>query len=104
MPEPKLNGYQKLISLDLKLEAPHGLSEPVTIDATCPQLDGFRFFTLLPWDETTVTVQERFFSDSPELNRERIVMSVRSYAERQGWAIKEIAREERAILPSPMTS
>jgi lycopene beta-cyclase len=74
------------------------------MDATCPQLDGFRFFYLLPFDEKRVLVEETYYSDTPELNRERIARSIESYAERRGWKIAKREREEEGVLPIPMTS
>ncbi len=97
-------GYQKFIGFDLLLEEPHGLKHPVIMDATCPQLDGFRFFYLLPFDEKRVLVEETYYSDTPELNRERIARSIESYAERRGWKIAKREREEEGVLPIPMTS
>jgi lycopene beta-cyclase len=104
LPPARLNGYQKFIGLDLKLDGPHGLQAPVIMDANCPQLDGFRFFYLLPWDETRLLIEETFYSDTPDLIEERIRRSIKSYAERRGWKIAKIEREERGVLPIPMTS
>jgi lycopene beta-cyclase len=99
-----LNGYQKFIGYDMTLTEPHGLNAPLVMDATCPQLDGFRFFYLLPWDQTRVLVEETFYSDTPDLNEERISRSIKSYVERKGWTLKSIDREERGVLPVPLTS
>jgi lycopene beta-cyclase len=99
-----LGGFQKFIGIDFELEAPHGLKSPVLMDATCPQLDGFRFFYLLPWDEKRLMVEESYYSDNPNLNRERIERSIRSYVERRGWKIGKSVREESGVLPIPMTA
>lgn len=103
-PKPKLNGFQKFIGYDVLLEQPHGLKTPLIMDATVPQLDGFRFFYLLPWDESRLLVEETFYSDTPDLNSDRLARSIRSYIERRGWKIAKIEREERGVLPLPMTS
>jgi lycopene beta-cyclase len=104
VPTPKLNGFQKFIGFDLLLEEPHGLESPVIMDATCPQLEGFRFFYLLPWDANRLLIEETFYSDTPDLNRERISRSILSYAERKGWKVKKVEREETGVLPIPMTA
>lgn len=104
LPPAGLNGFQKFVGYDITLEAPHGLTGPVLFDATCPQLDGFRFFYLLPWDQTQLLVEEVFYSDTPDLNEERISRSIKSYVERKGWKIKSIDREERGALPVPLTA
>ncbi|RYZ63846.1 MAG: lycopene cyclase, partial [Proteobacteria bacterium] len=103
-PMPGLNGFQKFIGYDVTLEEPHGLEAPIIMDATCPQLDGFRFYYLLPWDQTRVLVEETYYSDTPELNDERVSRSIRSYIERRDWKIKSIDREERGCLAIPLTS
>lgn len=104
LPISGLNGYQKFIGYDVTLEEPHGLTAPVIMDATCPQLDGFRFFYLLPWDQTRLLVEETFYSDTPDLNEERISRSIKAYIERRGWTLKTIDREERGVLPVPLTA
>lgn len=103
-PTRGLNGFQKFIGYDITLEHPHGLGAPLIMDATTPQLDGFRFFYLLPWDQTRLLVEETFYSDTPDLNEERISRSIKAYVERRGWTIKSIDREERGVLPVPLTS
>lgn len=104
LPTPDTNGFRKHAGYDVTLEDPHGLVAPVLMDATCPQLDGFRFFRLIPWDEKKLLVEETFYSDSPELNFDRISKSVRSYIERRGWKIKSIDKEEKSVCPLPLTS
>ena len=104
MPPAMVNGFLKSIAYDFRLEEPHGLTAPLIMDATCPQLDGFRYFVALPLDEKTVIVQECFYSDESELNVDRISRSVRAYVERRGWKIAKVEREESATLPIPMVS
>jgi lycopene beta-cyclase len=101
---PKLNGFHKYIAVDFKLMSPHGLTAPILIDATCPQLDGYRFFTVIPWDRQNVTVRETYYSENADLNFDRIRLSIRSYAERLGWRIDVTDREESRVTPIPMTS
>jgi lycopene beta-cyclase len=103
-PATGLNGFQKFIGYDVTLKEPHGLTTPMIMDASCPQLDGFRFFYMLPWDQTRLLVEETFYSDTPDLNEDRISRSIKSYIERRGWAIKSIDREERGVLPIPLTA
>ncbi len=95
-------GWLKFIGFDLKLKKPHGLTRPILVDATVPQMDGFRYFVCLPWDEHRVLIEETFQSSSPELNRERISRSIRAYAERAGWEIESIERTEEGHSPLPL--
>ncbi|MES2962635.1 MAG: lycopene beta-cyclase CrtY, partial [Bdellovibrionota bacterium] len=104
LPPAETNGFRKHVGYDITLEAPHELTSPILMDATCPQLDGLRFFRLIPWDETKLLIEETFYSDSPDLNLDRISKSVRAYVERRGWKIKTIEKEERNVIPLPLTS
>ncbi len=92
-------GWQKFLGLELKLDGPHGLDGPVVMDATVPQLDGYRFVYLLPFAPDEVLVEDTYYADAPELGpgvaRERIL----DYARGRGWAVREVLREERGVLP-----
>jgi lycopene beta-cyclase len=106
LPTAQTNGYQKYLGFDFVLDpsTPHGLTSPVLIDASCPQLEGFRFFRLLPLSDDRVFVAETFYSDSAELNEERTSKSILSYVERRGWKIKKQERKEKGVMPMPLTS
>lgn len=95
-------GWLKYIGFDLKLKKPHGLKRPILVDATVPQMDGFRYFICLPWDDHRVLVEELFQSSAPELNRDRISRSITAYAGRAGWEIESIERTEEGQLPLPL--
>jgi len=99
-----LSGFQKSISLEVELESTHDLVAPVVIDATCPQLDGFRYYQLLPWSDTRLQVSEIYYSDSSDINRERIFRSIRSFINRKGWKIRKELREETRAVALPLTS
>jgi lycopene beta-cyclase len=94
--------YQKFLGLELELAAPHGLAAPVLMDATVPQLDGFRFLYLLPWDERRVLVEDTRYSDTPALDAYGLRREVHGYAERRGWRVVRVAREEAGVLPIPL--
>lgn len=92
-------GWQKFIGQTLRLEAPHGLTRPVIMDATVEQLDGYRFVYLLPWDERTIFVEDTYYSDGPELDRPALNARIAAYADAQGWRVAEIVHHERGVLP-----
>jgi lycopene beta-cyclase len=106
LPSSQTNGYQKYIGFDFVLDpsTPHGLTTPVLMDATCPQLDGFRFFRLLPISNDRIFIAETFYSDTSDLNEERITKSIKSYVERRGWKAKKVDRMEKGVMPMPLTS
>jgi lycopene beta-cyclase len=99
-PSPELVlAWQKFIGRTLRLEAPHGLTEPIVMDATVPQLDGYRFVYVLPFDEHRLLVEDTYYSDGPELERKALRARVDAYALSQGWRVAEVEQEEEGVLP-----
>lgn len=94
--------YQKFLGQDLELNGPHGLTCPMLMDATVEQRDGFRFFYLLPWDETRVLVEDTRYSDGPEVSVEESREAIRAYVEQKDWSIRRVIREEIGSLPIPL--
>jgi len=92
-------GWQKFVGRELLLDAPHGLERPVIMDATVPQIDGYRFVYLLPFDATRVFVEDTYYSDSPAIDHPRLVERIDAYAAARGWRVREVLREESGILP-----
>jgi lycopene beta-cyclase len=95
-------GYQKFLGLELELEQPHGLTAPVLMDATVPQLEGFRFMYLLPWSERSVLVEDTRYADGSALDLPALREQVRSYAAARGWRVARVRREETGVLPIPL--
>jgi lycopene beta-cyclase len=96
------HGYQKFVGLELTLARPHGLTRPVVMDARVPQTDGFRFVYVLPLAPDRLLVEDTYFSDAPELDRDAIACEVLAYAARHGLAVEGIARIEAGVLPLPL--
>ncbi len=94
-------GYQKFVGLELVLGQPHGLTEPVLMDATVEQLDGYRFVYVLPLAVDRLLVEDTYFSDGPALDVEALRARVLRYASAQGLHVERIAREETGVLPMP---
>lgn len=92
-------GYQKFIGLFFRLEHHHGLSGPILMDATIEQRDGYRFIYTLPLADRKVLVEDTYYSETPELDREVICGDIMAYAARQGWAVAETTGLESGILP-----
>jgi lycopene beta-cyclase len=95
-------GYQKFLGLELDFDAEHGLREPILMDATVPQHDGFRFFYVLPLSPRRLLVEDTAFSRSPELDAPRTRAAVLEYGARFG-RVLNVARAERGVLPMPWT-
>ena len=95
--------WQKFVGLDVELEEPHGLHQVVLMDARVPQIDGFRFFYLLPWDERRLLIEDTYYSHHTGLKKERIELEIQNYIERRGWKLKTIERRESGALPLVMS-
>ena len=95
-------GYQKFLGRRVRLRGPHGLDTPLLMDATVPQRDGFRFLYVLPWDETSLLLEDTRYSDTPDLDRPRFRAEIADYAAARGWTIEDVVSEEEGILPIPM--
>lgn len=94
--------WQKFVGVELALAAPHGLERPVLMDATVPQVDGFRFFYALPWDGTHVLLEDTRYSDTPDIIEADYRAEIRAYAKARGWTILDEGRVEAAALPIPL--
>ncbi|MBN8808766.1 MAG: lycopene beta-cyclase CrtY [Sphingomonas sp.] len=92
-------GWQKFVGQELHLAAPHGLTHPVVMDATVEQIDGYRFVYCLPFAEDRVFVEDTYYSDTPDLDRDAIGERIMDYADARGWQMAEVAREEAGALP-----
>lgn len=91
-------GWQKFVGQALRCDAPHGIDRPVIMDATIPQIDGYRFVYLLPWDDRTIFVEDTYYSDSPALDERAIEARIAAYAAEKGWRT-EIVHREQGVLP-----
>jgi lycopene beta-cyclase len=94
-------GFQKFVGLELELARPHNLVEPILMDATVDQIDGYRFVYVLPIGPTRALVEDTVFSDSAALDRAQLRARVLDHARRLGMEPVETVREEVGILPMP---
>lgn len=94
-------GWQKFVGHELVIAGGHGLERPLLLDATVEQIDGFRFAYVLPLDPVRVLVEDTYFSDGPELDREALRARIAAYAARRRWTVARVVREEAGVLPLP---
>jgi lycopene beta-cyclase len=92
-------GFQKFTGRVVDLASPHGLVRPVIMDATVPQDGDFRFMYTLPIGERRLLIEDTRYSDSPAIERDRDTRAISDYAERCGWSIADVVREEHGALP-----
>ncbi len=94
-------GYQKFVGVELALAAPHGLARPIVMDATVPQVGGFRFFYVLPLAADRVLVEDTRFSREPALDGARLERDCLQFAAAAGLAVARVVRTERGVLAMP---
>jgi lycopene beta-cyclase len=91
--------FQKFVGWIVELESPHGLTEPVIMDATIMQDDGYRFFYTLPFSENVVLIEDTHYSDGPSMAAEKYGDEILRYAASEGWRIMDLLRTEEGVLP-----
>lgn len=94
--------FQKFLGLELELAFPHQLSRPTLIDATVPQLDGFRFVYLLPLSPSRLLVEDTYFSTDAELDFAQLERRVMEYVQSRELRVKRVVRRESGVLPLPL--
>ncbi len=95
------SGYQKFVGLEVRTHTAHGLTSPILMDARVEQQDGFRFLYVLPLAEDRLLLEDTCFSGSKELDYDLFCERIHAYAEEQGYAIDELVRAEKGVLPLP---
>jgi lycopene beta-cyclase len=95
------SGFQKFVGLELRLSNPHDLQIPTLIDATVDQTHGFRFIYTLPLGPDTLLIEDTYFHQSPELDKDSIRNDIMQYARRYHFDVKSVVREETGVLPMP---
>lgn len=97
----RATGYQKFVGVEVVLQRAHGLTRPILMDATVPQVDGFRFFYTLPLAADRLLVEDTCFSSTAVLESERLEAEALAYAAAQGWEVAQVLRRESGVLPLP---
>lgn len=91
--------WQKFLGQHVELAEPHGLSQPIVMDATVPQHDGYRFVYVLPFGNRELLIEDTYYSDGAELEADVLRARIADYAQRRGWRIERLVREEQGVLP-----
>lgn len=92
-------GYQKFVGHTIKTKTPHGLDNPIIMDATVEQLGGYRFVYCLPFSGDEVLVEDTYYTDGPELSENEVAARIKAYIQAQGWQVESIIRREKGVLP-----
>ena len=97
-PMPGLElGWQKFVGIEFEARAPDPDCAMI-MDATVPQLDGYRFVYILPLSATRVLVEDTYYSNGTELAADDVANRVRHLAAERGLDGPEL-RRETGILP-----
>ena len=95
-------GWQKFLGREFVLDAPHGRSRPVVMDATVEQIDGYRFVYCLPVAADRMFIEDTYYSDTPDLDTETLTARLHDYAVMRQWPVAQATREESGVLPVAM--
>jgi lycopene beta-cyclase len=90
-------GWQKFVGIEFAAAAPEP-DCPTVMDATVPQIDGYRFVYVLPFTATRVLVEDTYYSDDPALDVAAVADRVRELARQRGLLGPEL-RQETGVLP-----
>ena len=97
-PMPGLElGWQNFLGIEFAAAAPEPDCATV-MDATVPQLDGFRFVYILPLAADRVLVEDTYYRNTPTLDVPLVAERVRALARERGIAGPEL-RHETGVLP-----
>lgn len=91
--------WQLFVGQEWRLAQPHGLTQPLLMDATVAQRNAFRFFYLLPLSPDTLLIEDTRFSNEPALDKADYRAAIGDYAARRNWTLDCLLREESGCLP-----
>lgn len=92
-------GWQKFVGQRWRTARPHGLTRPIVMDATVEQIDGYRFVYVLPFADDELFIEDTYYSDTPNLDRDVVVARIAAYAATKAWVLTDCLGEERGCLP-----
>lgn len=92
-------GWQAFLGQELELAHPHGMKEPVIMDASVTQQGGYRFVYLLPFSPTRLLIEDTHYVDRPTMALSQLRQNIAAYARARGWEIQGLIREETGMLP-----
>ena len=93
-------GYQKFVGHVIKTPTPHGVKQPIIMDATVEQIDGYRFVYCLPYTETELLVEDTYYADGAELKSQEVDARIKDYIRGHlGIGDYEIQHRESGVLP-----
>lgn len=92
-------GFQKFLGQEVRLHQPHGLTQPIIMDASVAQHDGYRFVYVLPLSAHVLLIEDTYYADGDAVALDTLRDNITGYARSRGWAIAGVVREEQGVLP-----
>ncbi|MGB7654934.1 MAG: lycopene beta-cyclase CrtY [Novosphingobium sp.] len=90
-------GWQKFVGIEFAATVPDP-DRAVVMDASVPQIDGYRFVYVLPMAADRVLVEDTYYADDAALDIDAVSARVREQAAQRGIAGAELRREV-GVLP-----
>ena len=98
-PSPHLQGgWQIFLGRNMRTHRAHRVVSPVIMDATVPQIGGYRFVYVLPLGSHELFVEDTYYADDPVLDRSALSSRIDAYCNQQGWQ-GDILGSETGVLP-----
>jgi len=91
-------GWQVFKGRTLHCDEPHGVTRPMIMDARVEQLDGYRFFYLLPLSDRELFIEDTYYRKEPMLDREELARRIDQYVRANGWR-GQMETKETGVLP-----
>lgn len=97
-------GWQVFLGQLLRTTTPHGLTRPIIMDASVPQLapagnaHAYRFIYVLPLGPQDIFIEDTYYADDPALECDVLAARIADYAAAAGWQ-GDVVEEETGILP-----
>ena len=95
-------GWQTFLGQEIQCDAPHGVHVPLIMDATVPQVGGFKFVYVLPFAPDRLLVEDTAYADTPGVDLPQARANVAAYVAARGWRVRRVLREESGSLPIPL--
>ncbi|MGZ8345456.1 MAG: lycopene beta-cyclase CrtY [Allosphingosinicella sp.] len=92
-------GWRKSVSQEIRFEEAHRVDLPVAADATTAQDNSCSFFSLIPFGETRLRIEETRVSTAPDLDMAAAGERIAAYAARRGWKGGTVERVESDVAP-----
>ena len=92
-------GWQVFMGRHIRTAAPHGVARPIVMDATVPQVDGYRFVYVLPLGLHDLFLEDTYYQDTPLLDRSALSSRLDDYGRAHGWDDAQLVGFETGVLP-----